>query len=86
MTRAALRGGRYVGVQALGDLAACVREAIADGGFCYGYHGELDLLGHLYGPGSAAWRMQLARWTGWWNRWSRTCRPADCSRSWPITA
>ena len=30
MTRAVLRGGRYVGVQALGDLAACAREAIAD--------------------------------------------------------
>jgi predicted AlkP superfamily pyrophosphatase or phosphodiesterase len=59
LTRAVLRGARYVGVQALGDLAACVRRAVADGGFCYGYHGELDLLGHLYGPGSAAWRMQL---------------------------
>jgi predicted AlkP superfamily pyrophosphatase or phosphodiesterase len=59
LTRAVLRGGRYVGVQGLGDLAACVRTALADGGFCYGYHGELDLLGHLYGPGSVAWRMQL---------------------------
>jgi hypothetical protein len=48
-----------VGVQALGDLAAGVRAAVADGGFCYGYHGEVDLLGHLYGPGSPAWRMQL---------------------------
>ena len=54
-----LRGGRYVGVHALGDLAACVQSAVADGGFCYGYHSELDLLGHVYGPGSAAWRMQL---------------------------
>ena len=34
LTRAVLRGGRYVGVQALGDLAACVRAAVADGGFC----------------------------------------------------
>lgn len=59
LTRAVLRGGRYVGVQALGDLAACVRSAVADGGFCYGYHSELDLLGHVYGPGSMAWRMQL---------------------------
>jgi hypothetical protein len=59
LTRAVLRGGRYVGVHALGDLAACVRSAVADGGFCYGYHGELDLLGHVYGPGSTAWRMQL---------------------------
>jgi hypothetical protein len=59
LTRAVLRGARYVGVQALGDLAACVRDAVADRGFCFGYHSELDLLGHLYGPGSAAWRMQL---------------------------
>lgn len=59
LTRAVLRGGRYVGVHALGDLAACVRSAVADGGFCYGYHSELDLLGHIYGPGSQAWRMQL---------------------------
>ncbi len=59
LTRAVLRGGRYVGVQSLGDLAASVREAVVGRGFCYGYHGELDLLGHLYGPGSDAWRMQL---------------------------
>jgi hypothetical protein len=59
LTRAVLRGGRYVGVQALGDLGAGVRSAVAEGGFCYGYHGEVDLLGHLYGPGSSAWRLQL---------------------------
>jgi predicted AlkP superfamily pyrophosphatase or phosphodiesterase len=59
LTRAVLRGGRYVGVHALGDLAATVRQTIADGGFCYGYHSDVDLLGHLHGPGSPAWRMQL---------------------------
>lgn len=59
LTRAVLRGGRYVGVHALGDLAARVGDVIADGGFCYGYHSQLDLLGHLYGPGSTAWRLQL---------------------------
>ena len=59
LTRAVLRGAQYVGVHGLGDLAARVGEAVADGGFCYGYHGDLDLLGHIYGPGSAAWRMQL---------------------------
>lgn len=59
LTRAVLRGGHYIGVQGLGDLAASVRAALADRGFVYGYHGELDLLGHLHGPGSAAWRMQL---------------------------
>lgn len=59
LTRAVLRGGRYIGVHALGDLAAAVTSAVADGGFCYGYHADLDLLGHLHGPGSAPWRMQL---------------------------
>jgi hypothetical protein len=59
LSRAVLRGGDYIGVLALGDLAARVGEAVADGGFCYGYHSELDLVGHLYGPGSMAWRMQL---------------------------
>jgi hypothetical protein len=59
LTRAVLRGGRYVGVHAIGDLAACVRTAVAGGGFCYGYHADLDLVGHLYGAGSEAWRMQL---------------------------
>lgn len=59
LTRAVLRGGRYIGVHALGDLAAAVRTAMADRGFCYGYHADLDLVGHLHGPGSAAWRLQL---------------------------
>lgn len=59
LTRAVLRGGRYVGVIGLGDLAAEVRATVAGGGFCYGYHGDLDLLGHLYGPGSLPWRLQL---------------------------
>ncbi|AKK27984.1 alkaline phosphatase family protein [Mycobacterium sp. EPa45] len=59
LTRAVLRGGRYVGVIGLGDLAAEVRTTIAGGGFCYGYHGDLDLMGHLYGPGSPAWRLEL---------------------------
>lgn len=59
LTRAVLRGGRYIGVIGLGDLAAEVGTAVAGGGFCYGYHGDLDLMGHLYGPGSPAWRLQL---------------------------
>lgn len=59
LTRAVLRGGRYVGVHALGDLAAGVKSVIDGRGFCYGYHGELDMIGHLHGPGSPAWRVQL---------------------------
>lgn len=59
LTRAVLRGGQYIGVHALGDLAARVREGIVTGEFCYAYHSELDMVGHLYGPGSTAWRLQL---------------------------
>jgi len=58
LTRAVLRGGRYVGVHALGDLAASVHARSRVRGFCYAYHSQLDLLGHVYGPASAAWRMQ----------------------------
>lgn len=59
LTRAVLRGGTYVGVHAMGDLAATVGAVLADRGFCYGYHADLDLVGHLHGPGSRAWRLQL---------------------------
>ncbi|HEY4004791.1 MAG TPA: alkaline phosphatase family protein [Pseudonocardia sp.] len=61
LTRAALRGGQYRGVHALGDLAAELIAALHDPGpvFCYGYHAHLDLLGHVYGPGSLPWRLEL---------------------------
>jgi hypothetical protein len=63
LTRAALRGGRFRGTHAIGDLAAEVVTALTAPGrqLCYGYHADLDLLGHLRGPGSLAWRMQLAQ-------------------------
>ncbi|GLW09957.1 phosphodiesterase [Microtetraspora sp. NBRC 13810] len=60
LTNAVQRGGRYVGVHALGDLAAAALRAVrGPRGFCYAYHADLDAMGHLYGPGSAEWRMQL---------------------------
>src|SRR5690606_35276203 len=60
LTRAVLSGGTYVGVHALGDLAAAVSTALRERrGFCYAYHGDLDFIGHLYGPGSVPWRLQL---------------------------
>ncbi|NKQ54858.1 alkaline phosphatase family protein [Amycolatopsis sp. K13G38] len=60
LTRAVQRGGRYVGVYALGDLAASVLDVLTETpGFCYAYHSQLDQVGHLYGPGTTAWRMQL---------------------------
>lgn len=62
LTRAALRGGRYRGTHAMGDLAAEVVTAMTGDGrqLCYGYHADLDSLGHAYGPGSLPWRLQLA--------------------------
>ncbi len=63
LTRAALRGGRFRGAHALGDLAAEMIEALTGPGrrLCYGYHADLDLLGHQHGPGSFPWRLQLAQ-------------------------
>ncbi|GAA0516176.1 phosphodiesterase [Saccharopolyspora subtropica] len=63
LTRAALRGGEFRGVSALGDLAAELLAALGAGGpaLCYGYHGHLDLLGHVHGPGSLPWRLQLTQ-------------------------
>jgi Type I phosphodiesterase / nucleotide pyrophosphatase len=61
LTRAALRGGEFRGVTALGDLAAEMITALRGPGLrlVYGYHADLDALGHEYGPGSLPWRMQL---------------------------
>ncbi|MFI6029955.1 alkaline phosphatase family protein [Amycolatopsis magusensis] len=60
LTHAVQRGARYRGVHALGDLAARTLDALGEPrSFCYSYHSELDFLGHVYGPGSSAWRMQL---------------------------
>ncbi|WP_367138456.1 alkaline phosphatase family protein [Saccharothrix sp. HUAS TT1] len=61
LTRAALRGGRFQGVLGFGDLVTRVGQALrsADRVLCYAYHADLDALGHVHGPGSAAWRWQL---------------------------
>lgn len=61
LTRAAFRGGSFAGVMALGDLAKTALETLSAGDrtFCYAYHSELDLLGHVFGPESKAWRFQL---------------------------
>jgi predicted AlkP superfamily pyrophosphatase or phosphodiesterase len=60
LTRAVLRGGRFEGVFALGDLTTAAIAALqADRAFCYAYHADLDKLGHVHGPGSDPWRLQL---------------------------
>jgi hypothetical protein len=60
LTRAVLRGAEFRGTHALGDLASETIKALGEHpAFCYAYHGDLDLLGHLHGPGSPPWLMQL---------------------------
>lgn len=63
LTRASLRGGDFRGVREFGDLAAELIEAVNASctTLCYGYHGGLDLLGHLHGPGTLQWRLQLGQ-------------------------
>lgn len=61
LTRAVLRGGRFVGVSAYGDLLAEVVAAARAGerNLVYCYLSEVDTLGHVYGPDSQAWLAQL---------------------------
>ncbi|MGH3701038.1 MAG: alkaline phosphatase family protein [Pseudonocardiaceae bacterium] len=61
LNRAALRGAEFQGVHALGDLAVHALAGVSgsERSLCYAYHGDLDLLGHVYGVGSLPWRLQL---------------------------
>lgn len=59
LTRAVLRGGRYVGANTVAELVDAIPTAVAAGGFCYAYYSELDISGHVHGPGSDPWRTQL---------------------------
>ncbi|HEX3791581.1 MAG TPA: nucleotide pyrophosphatase/phosphodiesterase family protein [Pseudonocardiaceae bacterium] len=61
LTRAVLRGGNFHSVHAVGDLVATTVTMLnsADRTLCYAYHADLDLLGHVYGPDSEPFRLQL---------------------------
>lgn len=62
LTRAVLRGGRFAGCIASGDVAARAADC-ADRGhrsLVYAYTSDLDLVGHVRGPASDAWLAQLA--------------------------
>jgi hypothetical protein len=61
MTRAVLRGGRYRSAFTLADLVAVSAATLAEPGpqLVYAYHPDLDLLGHIRGVDSDAWRLQL---------------------------
>jgi Type I phosphodiesterase / nucleotide pyrophosphatase len=62
LTRAALRGGRFVGTVSGGDLISQVADASRDGdrSLVYCYVSELDLVGHVRGPESQSWLAQLS--------------------------
>jgi hypothetical protein len=65
LTRAILRGGRYVPVRSLEQASAqeAIREAIGDGrpAAVYTYEPSVDGAGHRHGPGSEPWLAALAR-------------------------
>jgi Type I phosphodiesterase / nucleotide pyrophosphatase len=62
LTRAVFRGGGFNGTLTGGDAVAVAAD-LADRGhrsLVYTYISELDLIGHVRGPGSDAWLAQLA--------------------------
>lgn len=63
LTRAILRGGRYVGVSGLaaGRGTSAVADALTgdEPRAVYAYHPSLDAAGHRHGPGSNPWRAAL---------------------------
>lgn len=61
LTRAAFRGGRYVGVVSDGDAVAATVTAADQGhrSLVYDYLSQLDLMGHVRGPGSEPWLAEL---------------------------
>ncbi len=61
LTRAVLRGGAFPGTVGQGDVLAqaAVAARAGDHSLVYCYLSDLDTVGHLRGPGSAAWCEQL---------------------------
>ena len=61
LTRAVLRGGRWAGTLAEGDAIARAADASQHGhrSLVYVYVSALDLVGHMRGPDTDAWRAQL---------------------------
>jgi hypothetical protein len=62
LTRAAFRGGTYVGTTMSGDAVALAAERVDRGhrSLVYAYASELDFVGHVRGPDSDAWVAQLS--------------------------
>ena len=77
LTRAVLRGGRYDGVVTLGDTVARVAVAADRGNrsLVYCYTGDLDLIGHVRGADTPAWREQLRLVDGFAERLAASLPP-----------
>ncbi len=61
LSRATVRGARYVSAESLGQLVGRVEHALRRGDRAYvtAYHADLDATGHRFGVGSHDWRHQL---------------------------
>ncbi|AEG44537.1 alkaline phosphatase family protein [Isoptericola variabilis] len=55
MTRAALRGPRYVVAETLGERVDVAVRTLRETGLVYLYHGDVDKTGHQHGPDSWQW-------------------------------
>lgn len=62
LSRAVLRGCDFRLEVSVGDLVDGVLTALEQGprALVYAYHADLDSTGHLRGPGTRAWRLELA--------------------------
>lgn len=61
LTRASLRGATFRAAMTSGDLAGIVDDVLVGDNptLAYTYYGDLDLIGHVRGPGSPAWCAEL---------------------------
>ncbi|MFC9998903.1 alkaline phosphatase family protein [Nocardia sp. NPDC127526] len=61
LTRASFRGSEFRFDVSLGDLIDGTLTALGQGerSLVYAYHADLDTTGHVRGPGSPAWRLEL---------------------------
>ncbi|MGV9723607.1 alkaline phosphatase family protein [Nocardia beijingensis] len=62
LTEAVLRGCEFRPQFSFGDLVATVSDALRAGprSLVYTYHGDLDLTGHVRGPATRSWELELA--------------------------
>ncbi|HEY1177636.1 MAG TPA: nucleotide pyrophosphatase/phosphodiesterase family protein [Phytomonospora sp.] len=63
LTTSAFRGARYRGASGPDEIAAGMREALAEGdrSFVYGYIPDVDSNGHFHGVDSPQWRSAVTR-------------------------